>query len=338
MVILTRISPERLVWQILLTDLVCQCTIDLKKSMGATMSNSKIKAVVVASCFMVSFVNAPAHASYINLSNTVYRDSGQADGVIEMTRRIYNDDGRSLISFNGTDTIVNETLTSAELLAIGDHGLSYSYVDLSSGKIGGLVETVKPSCRGCDYSSAFANATFQENLVFKIAGASLDTITPVSFLINVHGRSTPTSGLGTDYSGGNAYISGQFGSGRFDANAVSSLFNSVTGFTGSAITGDGDIHSYSFTYNLKGNEVPLPFMLSLNLNSTNTAFSDYANTASVKFSLPKNVTFTSSSGIFLAGASAVPEPSSWAIMMLGFGTVGSVLRSRKKAGAAVRFA
>lgn len=37
-------------------------------------------------------------------------------------------------------------------------------------------------------------------------------------------------------------------------------------------------------------------------------------------------------------ASAVPEPSSWALMMLGFGGVGYAIRRRPKTGARIRFA
>ncbi|WP_341209661.1 PEPxxWA-CTERM sorting domain-containing protein [uncultured Sphingomonas sp.] len=54
------------------------------------------------------------------------------------------------------------------------------------------------------------------------------------------------------------------------------------------------------------------------------------NTATMRFTLPTNVTMTSASGKFLSAVSnsAVPEPGTWLTMILGFGVIGVFQRRR----------
>ncbi|MEH3122164.1 MAG: PEPxxWA-CTERM sorting domain-containing protein [Sphingomonas phyllosphaerae] len=65
---------------------------------------------------------------------------------------------------------------------------------------------------------------------------------------------------------------------------------------------------------------------------------DYGNTSYFNFALPTGVTMLSGSGTLLSnpytaggGAGAVPEPATWAMMILGFGLVGGALRRRRAA-------
>jgi hypothetical protein len=62
---------------------------------------------------------------------------------------------------------------------------------------------------------------------------------------------------------------------------------------------------------------------------------DFMNTATFGIKGAQGVSYTSDSGVFLGGAigSAVPEPATWAIMILGFGTAGAALRRRRVEGA-----
>jgi hypothetical protein len=272
----------------------------------------------------------PANAAFIQLATSVYRDAGQVDGVVEFERRLFNSNGRTEYYVNGGSAIITETRTGAELLALGEHGTSFAYVDLSRGKIGGLAESRKPDCRDCSYAGAFAYASFQEDLVFRVAGAQQNELTPISFVINVHGKSTPRTGSGNDVPVGTADLIGQFGFGQFNISADQARFTQRSGFARSYVTGGGDIHSYSFIYNLRGPVDFAPFRLNLSLASTNNAFSDYANTASIRFDLPENVTFTSSSGVFLSDTSAVPEPG--ALALLALGVVGVAVTRRQRRG------
>jgi PEP-CTERM motif len=72
--------------------------------------------------------------------------------------------------------------------------------------------------------------------------------------------------------------------------------------------------------------------------STGASFA-YGNTSALSFVLPSNVTFTSASGVFLSAlnpvSNAVPEPATWAMMLLGFGLVGGTMRRRAAAWVSV---
>ena len=60
-------------------------------------------------------------------------------------------------------------------------------------------------------------------------------------------------------------------------------------------------------------------------------FADFSNSAHLRFVLPKNVTFTSQSGVGLTGTlGAVPEPSTWAMLIVGFGAVGAGMRRSRR--------
>jgi hypothetical protein len=70
----------------------------------------------------------------------------------------------------------------------------------------------------------------------------------------------------------------------------------------------------------------------LNIDCRLGANCDASNTAAFSFgALPTGLSFTSSSGSFLTGASAVPEPSTWAMLGTSLLCVG-FLRRRKNAG------
>jgi PEP-CTERM motif len=69
--------------------------------------------------------------------------------------------------------------------------------------------------------------------------------------------------------------------------------------------------------------------LELSCNATNIVC-DFGQTSAFNLgALPPGVSWTSGSGVlFTGGNGAVPEPATWAMMILGFGMVGSRLRRR----------
>jgi hypothetical protein len=77
--------------------------------------------------------------------------------------------------------------------------------------------------------------------------------------------------------------------------------------------------------------------MTLTAGATGTSTADLSHTAGITFILPAHVSFTSASGVFLSQApsdvaSAVPEPATWAMMLIGFGAVGYSLRRKVSRG------
>lgn len=96
-------------------------------------------------------------------------------------------------------------------------------------------------------------------------------------------------------------------------------------------------HSYTFTDMLTISEdwiYQLDTYISLGFNGGGTL--DYGNTSFFNIELPEGVTLLSSSGVLLSTpyetttSPAVPEPSTWLMMILGFGAVGGVMRRRAR--------
>ena len=55
---------------------------------------------------------------------------------------------------------------------------------------------------------------------------------------------------------------------------------------------------------------------------------DLSHTGRLSVALPTGTTFKSASGVFLTDSGGVPEPASWALMIVGFGGVGAAIRRR----------
>ncbi|WP_174278719.1 PEPxxWA-CTERM sorting domain-containing protein [Sphingomonas bacterium] len=78
------------------------------------------------------------------------------------------------------------------------------------------------------------------------------------------------------------------------------------------------------------------FVMTLSLDCRGSgATCDFGHTSAFGFgALPAGLTYTSQSGVFgQALASGVPEPASWATMILGLGGIGGVLRHRRRPAA-----
>lgn len=65
---------------------------------------------------------------------------------------------------------------------------------------------------------------------------------------------------------------------------------------------------------------------------------NFSNTSFVNFAIPEGVRLNSSSGVLLsqpiAVSAAVPEPTTWAMLIVGFGAIGGAVRRRSRAVAA----
>lgn len=235
--------------------------------------------------------------------------------------------------------------SNAGLVFDGGYGpwttLGSTYANLATGKIGATGSTDY-------YQTALTVARFVDTLNFEIAGANSSTVTNIIVKFRLDGSlSTPAAhgntGLGTPY----ALVQDIFGlgsaSGRVTFEQLAAnrrygqefeILNQSTNQSG-WVSYSWDVVSPGLTeftgvYALSGVSQSLGISNYLSgYTSTGGSFA-YGNTSALSFVLPTNVTFTSASGVFLSGLqqTAVPEPATWGMMLLGFGLVGSTMRRR----------
>jgi hypothetical protein len=246
----------------------------------------------------------------------------------------------------------NETYSTSTSGLVFDGGYgpwtasASTYADLSTGKLGASGSTDY-------YQTALTVARLTDLLNFTIDGADADTVTNITVKFQLDGSlSTPAAhgatGLGTPYGiitndfnfgSANGYVSfEQLAANRrygqedlrleqrttqsgWISHSWDSISPGLTQFTGvyaltgaSAVVGIGN--------NLSG------------YVSTGGSFA-YSNTSSLNLVLPSNVRFTSASGTFLSGVGpgvgGVPEPASWAMLIVGFGLTGGLMRRQQRA-------
>jgi len=188
------------------------------------------------------------------------------------------------------------------------------------------------------YAATLSNADISDTLHYAIAGADASTVTPITFSLTINGTMGRT-GTATDqnsfgeFSG--ALIFGPSidqNSGSFDLqNNATTNFVTASSLGGSYPTGwttnaGNTILTYSETYDLQGASGDLPVALTSQLNCSDGEACDYS--AKIGVSGPQGFSYSSASGVFLT-AGGVPEPATWATMLVGFGGLGAVMRRRR---------
>lgn len=212
------------------------------------------------------------------------------------------------------------------------NGSAYARADLGTGQLGvsatGTART-KYGDSG-DGVQGNASAAFADGLNFLIAGASPSTSTNIGVSIDLHGNflvSSPYIGssLSNSLSFGNAAFSTTDG---FDAAPNGHTASGWVSYSFSPDTA-GDM-VFSGIYALTGDSEHINFYESLFTHSGNGETTDFSHTADFAFFLPSNVSFTSDSGVFLtANVGSVPEPSTWAMMIMGFCGLGFIAHRRR---------
>ena len=210
-------------------------------------------------------------------------------------------------------------------------GAATSSADLSTGTVRA---TAFSGGRGGD---ARGLAELNEDVTFSVVGGGSQQITVISHLDGVIGAFT-TSGA----TSGLSFIL-NLNNGLTGSNILFTSLGTDRGFTfdargATALTPDG-WDSYSLT-NLTATGFDFVGLLTvhdgeqrrvrqqLSLGCSGGVDCDFSHTGSIGFRLPDGVSFTSGSGVFLTTpiASGVPEPTSWAMLLVGFGMVGAVAR------------
>ncbi len=221
-----------------------------------------------------------------------------------------------------------------------------TYANLATGKLGASGSTNY-------YQTAFTVARFADTLNFNVGGADASTVTNIIVKFQLDGSlSTPAAhgatGLGTPY----ATVSNNFGFGNASGNvffeqiAANRRYGQEEERLNQGTSQRGWV-SYSWdsispglteftgVYALSGISQTLGIGNDLRAYVSTGASFNFGNTSSMSFVLPSNVTFTSASGTFLkglGGPGAVPEPSTWAMMIVGFGLMGGAMRRRPANG------
>ena len=189
------------------------------------------------------------------------------------------------------------------------------------------------------------SASITDTLHFTIAGAAADTITTLQIAFSVDG-SMVRSGTSVD-GGSNGEMVGALDFGNSDArfdlkfdasHGYSTYINALDTYPtipwGTWTTNaDLTLATFNGTYNVIGASAVIPVTIFANLYCNDGMICDYSHTAKLGLVLPNGVSFTSDSGVFLAdagpGAGGVPEPAAWALMLLGFGVTGALIRQRR---------
>lgn len=203
-----------------------------------------------------------------------------------------------------------------------------------------------------DGNGSGSSAEISDVLHFTAQGATASTVSAINLTFTVDGTFMPTgsnnnSGVSTEQGdfygalvlGGhhanfffkndstNAYkTSGAFDQYPYPFDIGSWTHNAA--FTSATFTG---------TYYFTGLSSDVPVTLNANMDCNDGLICDFANTAKLQLSLPTGVTYTSASGVFLTGTGSigsVPEPASWAMLVVGFAAVGTMARRRRETVAA----
>lgn len=225
---------------------------------------------------------------------------------------------------------------------------AYAEANLATGKLKAEAVNVSPTQHG----GANADARASDTVFFtNTTGSAL--LLPISFAVD----GSIFDPFGQDDGGivGGAavlqLVSGQAGGGAVffengpvataDSQASFSIGRGIYSFTSTApyfTLGGGSYGDFSINtvLSIPTGLTSLGISLRLFLNCTGGSSCYYGNSGTFSFGeLPTGLSYTSQSGVFLtdtgSGPGAVPEPATWALMILGFGAIGAALRRRRTA-------
>lgn len=226
--------------------------------------------------------------------------------------------------------------------------------DLTTGELHGYISRPNTSGGGGDFSTRISDSMTFDNTsgsaitlnigyafdgTFSRFGSSLDGLNNGVLVFALRNNPSSTAGYGNIL----------FASSGQDLNAVIEAdFDAQTGYFNQRSQSGGAVADYSFTGGFSGGDVAggmitslliptgvsqLGFALTLGVTCTSTNIvCDFSNTGALQLgAMPSGLSFTSGSGLLFSGLSsgAVPEPATWAMMILGFGAASAALRGRR---------
>ena len=229
-------------------------------------------------------------------------------------------------------------LATTTRLDSGATATAYAAGDLAAG-------TLRAQASGGSYVNGYtydvqarAFAQFGDGLTFSVPGATAATVTDIGFNVHTDGfyggavgnpAESILAGLTVSQAGnGQAqYFAGY----DFTNNTAPTMSYDVhSGWLNYSFTGGPGNYTFTGVYAATGADPYLTFGEVLYAIGS-TGYADYSHTSRISLQLPSGVTYTSDSGVFLNAVAAVPEPSSWMVMLTGFGLIGAAARRRRPA-------
>jgi len=227
----------------------------------------------------------------------------------------------------------------------GPTSQAYAAADLATGSVH-VWATGNNACRGfCGPNSIVTNtsetalASFIDTLHFTVAGAGANTVTPITVTFNFDGFfSEGFVGRGTESAlfhfddladiHRHSFVQYDTGVPPNTGGGVDVITNSQTSgwASGQWLTLSTTLAQFQGVFDLVGANDDVFTSMQASLTCVDDIVCNFMNTGSIDMVLPNNVSFTSASGVFLAGAAGpggppinVPEPSS--LLVFGSGLV-----------------
>lgn len=218
---------------------------------------------------------------------------------------------------------------------------AWSSADLTSGTMRGGASNLG------SFNGATFNTALGEVFDFTIAGATADTITTVLLNISFEAEVVGSGGVSLDTeirsTGSDAGLIHNLSSIRL-VNAATPIFetflrdasnstgaNSQLAYSytqGGALRG---VFSHDLAFDIKGQTGVAGFYSQASGSANFFADVNFGNSAHFSFKLPENVLMTSRSGVaFGPAVAAVPEPATWAMLIVGFGAIGGSVRAQRR--------
>lgn len=226
--------------------------------------------------------------------------------------------------------ILNPTPLSSATASYSVGGLAGSATasaDLATGKLRASAVASTQPFAGLNESRG--EAYWTDEIAFHATGTGVTTI---KLLYHFHG--VQTGGTPDLYYastelllGGAGFSLGRLKNGGFSNDEFRQGYANWSSYK---LTGGGDSYDVETTFTFEGPLARYNISASLVTIASGNATSNFANTSTLRFVLPDNVTMSSQSGVFLSAAAAVPEPGSWALAIAGFGAIGGASRQRRK--------
>lgn len=218
-------------------------------------------------------------------------------------------------------------------------GIGQARSSLAFGELGVLASSdkFKGVLAGPIWNGGSAFAQMNDTLTFNVAGAGASTVTNITIRFDLDGSLSSAP-----FQPGQASIDEQLYFGSANARYGESFgmgndtpFYIANGWVSYTWENTGS-NSLRFTgvYALSGISGVIGIDNRMLAYGNQGGLADYFGTSKLSLLLPSNVTYTSASGTFLSALDpglpgAVPEPSTWALMLAGFGAIGVAMRRHR---------